>query len=103
MVSPTIGEVLSLPSATSKKIQRRSLLEELPDNLTSPRALHTMALKDLSKIKTYGEKEVKAKVKYLLQVEKNKQKLNKSSKLCEKSTKENIQNTKFRKCFSPYQ
>lgn len=58
-------ETLKLPKAATKKVKRKSTLDELPDHLTSPECIRKLEVKSLVKIRKFAEKEKKAKLAYL--------------------------------------
>ena len=59
VLSPILKNSLTFPSAEQKtKPKRKSQLENLPDNLTSPESIRSMSLKSLSKIRAFKEREL---------------------------------------------
>lgn len=63
--SPVMKEALKLPKAATKKVKRKSTLDELPDHLTSPECIRKLEVKSLVKIRKFAGKEKKAKIAYL--------------------------------------
>lgn len=89
MISPTMKEALTFPSAGPKKLKRKSQLQDLPDNLTSSASLRAMSLKSLSKIRSFREREIKARKKYMAQEQKKTAK----SKIRKRMNKRNTSST----------
>ena len=69
-ISPILKECLVYPKDASTQQKRKSQLNTLPDNLTSPESLRIMSLKDTEQIKKFSEREKKAKKKFLLHKQK---------------------------------
>jgi len=83
-----VREALVYPKVQEgDKKKRRRLLDDLPDNLTSEDAIRKMSLKQVSKIKTFAEREKKAKLSFEKRLQTNKSKGEKKSKVCTKKTK----------------
>ncbi|XP_041361896.1 uncharacterized protein LOC121377863 [Gigantopelta aegis] len=68
--SPAITDFLIYPKAQAGKPKLKSLLQTLPDNLTSDESIRKMALKDLEKTRSFAEREKKAKQVYVKNCEK---------------------------------
>ena len=65
-ISPALSEALVFSRASaSVKPVCRTLLSQLPDNLTYTECIRTMSLKQLEKVKTFAEREKKAKSVFL--------------------------------------
>ncbi|KAH3786158.1 hypothetical protein DPMN_164261 [Dreissena polymorpha] len=101
MISPALKKILIYPVAeTSKKAKRTGPLQDMPDNLTSPSALRTMALKELLKIRQFVKREKMAKAKCLKKFTKKSndiikpKTLLKSSKCANKNDKKNSEQPK---------
>ena len=93
-VSPGVREALVYPKEQDgDKKKRRRMLDNLPDNLTSEDAIRKMSLKQVEKIKTFAEKEKKAKLSYEKKLQTNKSKEEKKSKFKVRTKK-----TKGKKC-----
>ena len=88
IISPVVCEALVYPKVQEgDKKKHRRLLDDLPDNLTSEDAIRKMSLKQVSKIKTFAEREKKAKLSFEKRLQTNKSKGEKKSKVCTKKTK----------------
>jgi len=67
-ISPIVKDVLVLPRVQgSTKSKRKTLISSLPDNLTSPECIRSMALRELEKVQAFAEREKKAKEKYMME------------------------------------
>ena len=64
-ISAAVAAALQLPMGPVRKPPPKTLLNSLPDNLTSTASLRTMALKDLQKIRKLAEREKAAKTRFL--------------------------------------
>ena len=64
-ISAAVAAALQLPMGPPRKSPPKTLLNSLPDNLTSTASLRTMALKDLQKIRKLAEREKAAKTRFL--------------------------------------
>lgn len=65
-ISPFVSETLVLPKPlASKKKHRQTLLNTLPDNLTSVESIRRMSLKQLEKVKAFAKKEKRKKQSYV--------------------------------------
>lgn len=69
-VSPVLKDSLVYPKDMKTKKKRKSQIDALPDNLTSPESMRTMSLKELEQIRKFSRKEKMAKQKYLLNLAK---------------------------------
>lgn len=70
-ISPVLEKSLIYPHAgKSDKAKIKRLVQDIPDNLTSPDALRKMALKELQTVKLFARKEKAAKTKYIKLLEK---------------------------------
>jgi hypothetical protein len=64
--SPCIQAALVFPRVTaSSKPKRKTLLDKLPDNLTSGEGMRSMALRQVEKVRSFATREQKAKERYL--------------------------------------
>jgi hypothetical protein len=76
-VSPVMKAALVMPKVKEiKKKKRASILDNLPDNLTSPETIRKLALKDIEKTRQFANKEKRAKATYLLKSKRSKDKQN---------------------------
>jgi len=72
VLSPVLAAKLVFRKAdVSTKRRARRLIQEMPDNLTSPESIRKMALTELMKVKQFAEKETKAKNKFNKQLSKS--------------------------------
>lgn len=72
-ISPFLEKSLVFPHvAKTEKSKRKTFIQEMPDNLTSPDALRKMALRDLDKIKKFAAREKSGKIKFNKMLEKKK-------------------------------
>lgn len=69
-VSPVIKETLLLPKVKIQKKKRSSILDDVPNNLTSPETIRKLALKDLEKTRQFANRERRAKSAYLSKLDK---------------------------------
>lgn len=77
-ISPVLKDSLVYPKDTKTEQKRKSQIDILPDNLTSPECMRKMSLKELEQIRKFSVKEKRPKQKYL-------QNLTKQRKLEEKA------------------
>jgi hypothetical protein len=65
-ISPALREALVYPKAPeSLKPVRKTLLNSLPDNLSSLESIRAMSLKQIQTVVKFAEKEHKAKLAYM--------------------------------------
>ena len=65
-MSPILAESLAFPKATeTSKPKRVTMTDIIPDHLTSTESIRKFSLKQLDKIKSFAEREKKAKVAFL--------------------------------------
>lgn len=89
LMSPVLKESLVYPKATNSLTRaRQSVLDTCHDHLTSPESIRQFSLKQLETVKSFAEKERKAKLQYMKklakQSKKTVQKKRKKSKVCHK-------------------
>lgn len=76
LMSPVLKESLVYPKATNSLTRaRQSILDACPDHLTSPESIREFSLKQLETVKSFAEKERKAKLRYMKKSAKKRRKL----------------------------
>lgn len=88
LMSPVLKESLVYPKATNSLTRaRQSILDACPDHLTSPESIREFSLKQLETVKSFAEKERKAKLRYMKKSAKKEKKTvqkKRKSKVCHK-------------------
>ncbi|XP_052252276.1 uncharacterized protein LOC127858948 isoform X1 [Dreissena polymorpha] len=65
VISPVLTESLSFPKDTeAAKPMKQTMLNSLPDNLTSPECIRKMSLKQLEKVRSFAQKVQRAKLSF---------------------------------------
>ncbi|WAQ99701.1 JERKL-like protein, partial [Mya arenaria] len=66
LISPVLRDLLVFPKAPeSLKPVRKTLVNTLPDNLTSSESIRTLSLRELEKVKSFAERERKARLSFI--------------------------------------